>query len=175
MKDVMVDIETLGAGLNPVIVQIGACYFDRKTGYIGEKFKVNIDPVDAQRMGGILDADTVTWWLNQSREAQKSITADPKVSLVGALQAFQEFVKSADNIWSHATFDFVILNQVMRNVNVGKLPFRKARDIRTLVELSNMDPTGLSRAGTHHDALDDCKHQVKYCYYAFQELKNASG
>ena len=43
MKDVMIDFETLGNSNNAVVVQIGACYFDRKTGEIGYKFETNID------------------------------------------------------------------------------------------------------------------------------------
>ena len=43
MKDLMVDIETLGVSHDSVITQIGACYFDRNTGEIGAKFIANID------------------------------------------------------------------------------------------------------------------------------------
>jgi len=39
MKDVMLDVETLGTKSTAAIIQIGACYFDRETGEIGDKFK----------------------------------------------------------------------------------------------------------------------------------------
>jgi hypothetical protein len=171
MKDVMVDIETLGNGKNGLICQIGACYFDRETGEIGRKYKVNIDPKDAERYGCELDASTVMWWLSQSEQARKSILADPKVSLVEGLMGFHEFIKGCKTIWSHATFDFVMINESCRRMNLPPLPFRKARDIRTLVDLGKVTIKKVQRGGTHHDALDDAIYQVKYCVECFNSIK----
>lgn len=171
MKDVMVDIESLGNGKHGLICQIGACYFDRETGNIGNTYKVNIDPVDAERFGCELDARTVMWWLEQSDKARKSITQGPKVSLVEGLMGFHEFIKDCQAIWSHATFDFVMLNESCRKMNLPELPFRKARDIRTLVDLDRVTIKKEARHGVHHDALDDAIFQVKYCVKAMNNIK----
>jgi len=42
-KDIMLDIETMGIRPTSAIVQLGACYFDRITGEIGDKFFMRTD------------------------------------------------------------------------------------------------------------------------------------
>lgn len=105
MKDLMVDIECLGKGSHPVVVQIGACYFDQHSGEIGKEFIVNIDAKDAENNGATTDADTVLWWLKQSKIAIDSVFSQPSISEVEAFYALSEFWKPADRIWSHVTFD----------------------------------------------------------------------
>jgi hypothetical protein len=63
MKDVMIDFETFGKVPNKCLSQIGAVYFDRVTGELGNKFKASIDARTHQALGGAIDADTVYWWL----------------------------------------------------------------------------------------------------------------
>lgn len=174
MKDLMVDLETFGNGKNACIVQIGACYFSRHTGAIGETFKINVDARSSVKTGAEMDADTVYWWLSQSREAIDSITetANGRLSdLHFAMGEFSGFASKAENIWSHATFDFVILQETYKRLGVKpSFSHRAARDIRTLMDLSGVDAKALPRSGTHHDALDDCLHQVKYCCQAFHKI-----
>lgn len=171
MKDIMLDLETLGNGKSAAICQIGACYFDRHTGAIGETFKVNVDVASSVRAGAKLDAETVYWWLSQSDEARASILADPKVTLEQALILFNEFSSKSKEIWSHATFDFVTIMDSYKLCNINPtFSFRSARDIRTLVDLARVTTKKTERTGLHHDALEDCKHQVKYCTEAFNKL-----
>ena len=171
MKDVMVDIECFATSGTPVIVQVGACYFNRHTGEIGDEFKVNISPVDAQKYGGTLDAGTVSWWMEQSEAARNSILAKPQEPIKSALARFRQFIAPAKAVWSHATFDFVILNNVCSQLGLGKMRYGKARDIRTLVDLAQIEYKKVERDGLHHDALEDCKFQVKYCVLCFNALK----
>ncbi len=174
MKDVMIDIETLGNGKNACVVQIGACYFNRTTGEIGETFKRNISAQSAVKSGAEIDADTVLWWLKQSKDAVASITAEPQEPITDVFNALNDFLSNAKNIWSHATFDFVIIQETYKRLGI-KMKFRysAARDIRTLVDLANVhdkfDNAAL-RVGTHHDGLDDALHQVKYCVICFNKL-----
>lgn len=172
MKDMMVDLETLGNGENKCIVQIGACYFDRSTGAVGKTFKCNIDAASATKEGFQIDAPTVYWWLNQSDAARASILADPKLPIREAMANFSEFAAEAKCIWSHATFDFVTLSQTYQKLGIApKYAYRTARDIRTLMDLFNITVDKTSRQGTHHDGLDDALHQVKYCMEAFTKLE----
>lgn len=175
MKDVMIDIETFGNGKHAAIVQIGACYFDRANGNIGDTFKVNIDAVSAEKSGAQLDADTVYWWMSQSKEAIESVTVAPRIDIVEALNMLNDFLKPAVAIWSHATFDFVILTESYKRLGIKTLfHYRTARDIRTLVDLANINTKSHAfvRDGIHHDGLADCLFQVKYCVAAFQKLKS---
>lgn len=165
MKDVMIDLETFGNGKDACVVQIGACYFDRVTGEIGKKFKVNIDAESAVRSGAVIDASTVYWWLSQDQKAIQSVIADPKVSIELAFKSLNVFLENAETIWSHATFDFVIIMETFKRLEIKpSFSFRSARDIRTLTDLAEMKKENFPRdTGVHHDALDDAIYQVKYC------------
>lgn len=168
----MIDLETLGNGKNACIVQIGACEFDLETGEIGKTFKVNIDAESAVRSGADLDPQTVYWWLSQSREAIDSITAQPRIDINEAFTQLNEFLKDAKQIWSHATFDFVIVMETFKRLNIKtSFHYRTARDIRTLMSLGNVTVDKVIRTGLHHDGLEDAKHQVKYCAQAYRKLR----
>jgi len=170
MNDVMIDIETLGIRPTSVITQIGACYFDRNTGEIGDTFIRNLNVQEALKWGLTIDWKTVEWWYLQE---QRSWLEKPMV-FTKALGELHPFVKKAKYIWSHSTFDIPILANAY-NVIGSYLPFhyRQTRDIRTLTHLaghqrnkSKVDPNDKT-----HNALDDCIYQVKYCVECFNKLK----
>ncbi len=168
----MVDLESLGTGKNCCIVQIGACYFDRATGEIGETFKVNIDARTAVAEGADLDADTVYWWLKQSPEAIASITTAPLVPIREALEQFNTFMVNAKYFWSHATFDFVAITETYKRLKLKpSFSYKSARDIRTLIDIFNISTNDTVRTTLHHDGLGDALHQVKYCMEAFRRLE----
>lgn len=168
----MIDLETFGVNKQAVIVQIGACYFDRDTGEIGETFKINVDPVSAVKAGCKMDPQTVCWWLGQSDAARASVLSEPKLDIRTAMVQLNQFLSPAKNIWSHATFDFVIVMEVLSLLDITpKFRYTAARDIRTLSHLTGNKKFDGNREGTHHDALDDCKHQVKYCVVALNSLR----
>lgn len=171
MFDVMLDLETLGNGKNKCIIQIGACYFNRETGEIGETFKVNVDARSHVAKGAELDADTVYWWLSQSKEAIDSVIAEPKLDVVEAFNQLNLFLEKAKAVWSHATFDFVTIQETFKQLGIKPLfHYRVARDLRTIVDAGKISIAKQVREGTHHDALDDCKFQVKYCVAALNKI-----
>jgi hypothetical protein len=168
LKRVMIDFETFGNGKHACIVQIGACYFDPTSlngqgSVFADGLKIQVDAEDAMRNGAEMDASTVYWWLQQSPEAQRSVTATPRVGEYAALQQLNEYLTPADEIWSHATFDFVILMEALkrRGIKPG-FSYRAARDIRTLTALPPVIENAVQREGTHHDALDDAVFQARY-------------
>lgn len=168
--DMMVDIETLGTGPNSVITQIGACYFDRNTGEIGETFLVNIRIQDCLDKGLIVDGGAIKFWFEQDH---KDFLEAP-IDLGKALGHFKQFCKKDAIVWAHATFDFPRIAEAYRTIKQS-LPYsyRNTRDIRTLVDLSNVPYKKYKREGVHHNALDDCKYQVLYCCECFKALKGA--
>ena len=167
---VMIDFETFGNGKNACVVQIGAVWFDLTTGLTGQSFSCNIDAEDAVRNGAQIDASTVYWWLQQSEAARKSIGGQGiKESL--AFNQFNTFLQGAEEVWSHATFDFVILTETLKRLGIKpNFHYRAARDIRTLLSLSPSKKEVL-RDGTHHNGLDDSMYQVKYCHEAWKALQ----
>jgi hypothetical protein len=173
MKDVMLDFETFGNGKNAAVCQVGAVYFDRRTGETGASLKINIDAESAEESGAALDASTVYWWLSQSPEAIASVIAEPRIPIRDAFQTLDSFLSNADGIWSHATFDFVILQETVKRLGMKPtFKYKAARDIRTLVDLAGINTKSpeFVRDGVHHDALADCYFQIKYCVAALQAL-----
>jgi len=173
MKRIMIDLETLGNGVNACVVQIGACDFDGEN-----QFKRNIDPADAQRNGAEIDGGTVMWWLQQEQAARDSICAKfvPAVSERQAFHELNDYLADADEIWSHATFDFVIVMNCLRRLVIKpKFSYRAARDIRTLNALAGKQHhhDQVVRTDVAHDALADAIYQVGYCKMAIEKVMGA--
>lgn len=173
MNKAMIDLETFGTGTNACVVQIGACYFDEQ-GNIGKSLKMNVDGIDSQKNGGVIDASTIYWWLEQSEEARKGISNkifNNSYAEKYAWECLNSFLSEAKEIWSHATFDFVIMTEAFKRLQLKPtFHYRAARDIRTLLSVTNYQKK-LQRVGVHHDALDDCKFQVAYCTDAMRSFK----
>ncbi|EFW55075.1 enzyme; Degradation of DNA [Shigella boydii ATCC 9905] len=62
----MIDLETMGKNPDAPIISIDAIFFDPQTGDMGPEFSKTID---LETAGGVIDRDTIKWWLKQSREA----------------------------------------------------------------------------------------------------------
>jgi exodeoxyribonuclease VIII len=171
MDAVMIDFETFGNGENKCLCQVGAVYFDERTGELGKEFYTNIDAGSHVKWGAVMDAQTVYWWLAQSEAARASILAEPRQDIVIAMEGLNNFLSGAKKIWSHATFDFVALVDTMKMVGIKpNFSYRSARDIRTLVDLAGTRVDATKREGVHHDGLADAKHQVKYVVAALNAL-----
>lgn len=170
MKDVMIDIETLGTRPDAMIIQIGAVYFDRETGETGPGFSANIDSSSfADKFSA--DYATVKWWFEQEEKARSLVMEHP-TDLMEAISSLYDFLNKPDVcLWSHATFDIPILMHAFDVAHI-KFPvhYRKMRDIRTLMDLSLPGKSKVERFGVHHNALDDCKYQVAYCVEAMQQI-----
>ena len=172
MKDLMLDLETMGSNYGSVITQIGACYFDRYSGEIGERFSVNADMHDAVREGFVIEPGAVKFWLGQPG---RSFLENP-LPLRDALELYRSFARGAECIWSHSTFDFSMIQDACHRLRIKPVhAYRKTKDIRTLMELADthkLDDT--MNPESAHDALSDCLYQVQYCVKAFNVLKNQS-
>ena len=171
MKDLMLDIETLGCGEYSPIIQVGACYFNRENGEIGKEFLISIDLVDAVNYGKP-DGDTIRWWMSQDPNVIKQVingTSKLKV----ALENFKVFAEAAECIWSHSTFDFVIVTNAMKILGLKGLGYRRGRDIRTLVDLAGSQKDDVAPNDNAHNALSDCKHQVAYVVKALNKINDS--
>lgn len=172
MKDIMIDIETLGTRTSSVVVQIGAVYFDRETGEIGETFKANLRHEPEYFDEFTTDYETLRWWLRQSTEAQQSIVDEEHLwSAAQAVADCADFLRNGTYLWCHATFDEPILRNMFRVYGV-KFPvaYKNVRDIRTLMDLARHTGHHQVRDGVYHDALDDATFQVGYCVDAMERL-----
>lgn len=173
MKDLMVDLETLGKKADSVILQIGAIYFDRHTGKLGRRFKLNIDLDDSLDNGFTVDADTIFWWINQSEEARKSITDNITIDVIDAIDEFNDFVDNDAILWCHASFDYPMIKHHLSTFGIkSNINFRNVRDLRTIVNLAKVDYKNMERTELKHDTIGDCQFQIRYVVECFERMKN---
>jgi hypothetical protein len=182
MKDLMVDLETMGDGPRAAIVSIGAVRFDLKTGDVGAFLHEPVSLVDSVRLGLEMTPGTVLWWMKQSPEAQASWNVQhPKLLAAGLgilTRLVGEGTARATTVWANApTFDCVILKNAYQACGLP-VPWKHytERCMRTLVDLASdtgFDPKATTRKGTAHSALDDCYHQIEVCCRAYRHLHGA--
>ncbi|EFJ7561716.1 exonuclease [Escherichia coli] len=173
----MIDLETMGKNSDAPIISIGAIFFDPQTGDMGPEFSKTID---LETAGGVIDRDTIKWWLKQSREAQSAIMTD-EIPLDDALLQLREFIDENSgeffvHVWGNgANFDNTILRRSYERQGIP-CPWRyyNDRDVRTIVELGkaiDFDArTAIPFEGERHNALDDARYQAKYVSAIWQKL-----
>jgi DNA polymerase III epsilon subunit-like protein len=165
MTSVMLDLETMGNSPNAAIIAIGAVEFDPESHTIGKKFYTIIDLASSVDAGGIIDADTVLWWLKQSDEARAALTDGITTSIVQALQQFQKWCASLGNkkdliVWGNgANFDNVILKSAFDRLEMA-VPWHYWNDrcYRTVKSLNPDIP--LQPFGIKHTAISDAENQA---------------
>ena len=173
----MIDLETMGKNPDAPIISIGAIFFDPQTGDMGPEFSKTID---LETAGGVIDRDTIKWWLKQSREAQSAVMTD-EIPLDDALLQLREFIDENSGeffvqVWGNgANFDNTILRRSYERQGIP-CPWRyyNDRDVRTIVELGkaiDFDArTAIPFEGERHNALDDARYQAKYVSVIWQKL-----
>lgn len=166
MKDVMVDLETMGSGPMAAIISIGAVEFDPVSGLIGESFYEVVNLKSSVENGGIIDPDTVMWWLGQSGAARLAVRSEA-VSVETALMRFGAWLSGCApcnelRVWGNgADFDNVILATAFDRAGIVRpWKFWNNRCYRTMKSLHKDVP--LVRTGTHHNALDDARTQAEH-------------
>lgn len=174
MRDLMIDVETLGSRPGSVILSIGAVYFDAETGELGKEFYAAIKPSSCIEAGLTTDIETMLWWMNQPPEAQDAAFSGDRF-LAGALGEFGLFAVSGQpsRVWAKPpSFDLVLLEAAMRACKLSPpWHFRTHRDCRTLFDI-----TGVSQptVGVAHNALDDAKSQAAGVIEAYRSLAAAA-
>jgi hypothetical protein len=174
---VMVDLETLGTSSRKVLTAIAAVHFDLKTGETFDSFHVNIDIQSCIDAGLEIDGNTLRWWVTQSEEARKRMFDPEPVSLSKALFDFTQWyegnVGRSANIWGNsARFDLGILEDAYLALGKGTpWPFYMEKDVRTLVGFNMEIKENEEFAGTPHDPVADCYHQIKYCHKTYNAIQ----
>ena len=173
MRNIMVDLETLGTKPDAVILSIGAVFFDADN--LGKEFHRVLTIEDQQQVGRVIDPQTVEWWGSQS-EAARAIFTAPNVATAQGLDEFTAFCGDENiSVWGNgADFDCVLLGSLYESFK-RKRPwsYSKNRCHRTHKNTLKLPPgaTGPARLGTHHNALDDAKYQALQLQHLFKHGK----
>ncbi len=174
MKDLMIDIETLGTHSDAAILSIGAAMFDRHTGEIGDTFHRRCKP-DLERRS--MTFDTFRFWMEQGDEARLGLFDDEAPSLAWILGDLHAFWKhncdDETTVWAMPpSFDLVILEDALQQEEFECLwPHWQTRCMRTLCDIAGIAKEDRVKAEVAHDALADAIAQAKTAALAFQRIK----
>lgn len=185
MKDIMLDIETLGQRNDPVVFQVAAIQFDRWTGDTGLEFECVIDIQDSLKWGFAIKADTLDWWMQYPELFRKITGREDKKFVHQFLAEFSQWigkvsvsanVKSSGelSLWGDSSFDQAHIEAMYHKFNfVCAIPFHKFRDYRTMKSLAysfELEIDWTWTDGEQHNALDDARHQIKILHQIYDQL-----
>lgn len=165
MKNVMVDLETLGTTADSVIMSIGAVKFDLDSNkFDDEGFYASISIDSNIALGRKPSESTIIWWLDQTVEA-KAVFTEPKQQLETALQGLSEWLGHNKRcVWSNgADFDIPMLAHAYAQFGLEPpWQFWNSRCVRTYKSLPAAARVPKPSNTLAHNALADAVAQVKY-------------
>ena len=163
--DTMIDLETLSATPDAVILQIAAVKFDPFDDYLER----GVGTAELPCLNLLVDVDTqpgrnvsessMQWWSQQDPQIQDRVfAAQGRVAFADAMQQTHRFIwNSSGRIWAQGTsFDISILEHAYRSLD-QPYPWQywQARDARTVMDLCRVDLPPAT-----HDAVEDCFRQI---------------
>lgn len=183
--DIMVDLETLGTGVDATVFQIAACSFDITTGEILGQFNLT---ADISKEPVHVDGSTLQWWLNTNKELLATLLNSGSVSEEALFTEFRSWLEhpiedSNEDVeiylWGNGIlFDNNIIRAHMEKYGI-KYPifYRNDRDLRTLLELASLK-SGVPEKDlrnsfqlentTAHDAYDDVRNQINIAHNCYK-------
>lgn len=173
---VMLDLETWGTKPGSAIRSIAAVTFNFEGALVSAAyFYRNITDASCIDAGLKRDERTVAWWAKQDVSAQDALLVDQQ-PLKEVMKDFSIWWRNralGGYVWAQgAGFDPVLWEAACGAVDyVVPWDFRDVRDTRTLYDLAKLDAKKIKFEGERHNALDDCRYQIKCCRAAYQILK----
>lgn len=170
--NIMLDLECLGLRTSSApIVAIGAVCFDPATDTVGRECYYRIRLASACRYGGVIEPDTVLWWLRQSDAARAEITGTG-MDLQDALRSFSAWVEEQRDesvggsitVWGDgADFDNALLKETYLRLGMS-VPWKysESRCYRTLKNMRPDIPAVVSADVIEHSALCDARVQASH-------------
>ena len=158
MKNLMIDLETMGTSTDSAITSIAAVEFD-ETG-TGKKFYRKVSLASSVEAGLQMDVSTILWWMENDKNEARAEMISGTTSLKEALLELSSFISVMDmRVWGNgADFDNVLLANAYRKCGiVVPWNFRNNRCFRTLKSLF---PSPATVKGIKHSALDDAINQA---------------
>ncbi|WP_163059811.1 3'-5' exonuclease [Acidithiobacillus ferrooxidans] len=180
MNHIMIDIETLSRKLGAVVLSIGAVAFDPDSNRLGETFSIRLPAQEQIDKGGLVEMETVLWWMGQSLEARNAAFQGPCAPTVAhGLGKFSRFLQRvlAGNlrVWSNGpSFDSAQLQLLFDRFGVPwPVKYNADRDCRTIFELAYPgERVPVPDDGTvQHDALADAVWQARAVQACVRKLR----
>lgn len=178
MKDMMIDIETLGRESNCIITSVGACVFDVDTCRVDTGATFHCYVRWGNQDGRVVETQTLQWWMQQAN-FENEMTNEPRFPLQIVLGYLTDYIKrtKVERVWAKGiAFDFGVLKNAYKMYST-RVPwhFRDEMDARVIYHLGKM--IGLhprERDSTEHDALADAIYQAWYVVEVLSTIQKMS-
>lgn len=179
MKNLMVDIETLGVRPYAVILRIAAVEFDIQTGVTGKIFDKKISINSCRNIGLQVESNTTAWWCKQILDSNEGLelflnTTNGLESIDNVLIKLKQFVTEGNyhTFWGNSnSFDLGLLANAFEKVGIDKpWIYSQERDVRTIVGLRPEIKEHWQWSGVAHNPVDDCKNQIGYLVETLNSL-----
>lgn len=170
MRDIMIDIETLGTSPGSAIISIGAVAFDARTALIGDEYFVAISAESAVEAGLSINPKTVSWWMKQA-DAARAEAFSGTASLIEGLSGLASMIfrEDPERVWAKPPmFDLTLLESAYGKLDLPTpWHYRTPRDLRTLLDLSGVE---IEQTPNKHRALDDAIVQANAVIDSYRRL-----
>jgi exodeoxyribonuclease VIII len=182
MKNVMIDIETLGTTPNSCILQVAAVMWDN-FGRIDEGISFDLSVTEQVNLGRKIDSRTVSWWMDGkvSPEVRQSVLGRSEtLRFHDGMEKLNDYIGSAYgdkggiNVWANPPqFDISIIRSAMESCSIIPVwQHWEERDLRTLRNVcKECNITFEKKNESHHSALSDAKHQAEEVIHLMKGLK----
>ena len=177
--NLMLDLETAGIRQDGIILSIAIVPFNPNPAEpvpeVDSYYEV-INMISCWLEGDKPDEDTQQWWMRQDHRAKHELLSRQGTLVRTAIrEAYNYLAYLAEQyelvVWSQGIdFDFPILEHAIKKyVEPKEMPYQywNKRDVRTILKWCDVDYRNIERTGTAHNALDDCRTQIKNVQAAY--------
>ena len=173
MKNVMIDVESLGTTADAVIMSIGAVRFDLDSEQIDDAgFYASISVDSNLALNRRISEDTLLWWLKQPSDAQQ-VFHESKQTLAVALTDFCDWLgDDSSYLWSNgADFDLPMVAHALTQCGM-EIPWKfwNNRCFRTYKNLPGAKDVRAPNTGVKHNALSDAYSQARTAQIIHRKL-----
>lgn len=175
---IMLDMETCALEENSAILSIALMPFAIDGSTAPDPLYMVVDTMSCF-MAGMSMTSSQEWWTQQSPAVRMELLKSKKESIDTVFREIHSYLSAlAENhelvMWSRGlNFDIPKLEYCYRRFVEKPLPYNywNVADVRTALRMSGINPHDIEFVGTKHNALDDCRHQIKLVQAAFDKIK----
>ena len=176
---IMLDMETCALEENAAILSIALMPFSMDGSAVPEPLYLVVDTMSCF-MAGMAMTSSQEWWVKQEAAAKAELLRAEKVSIAEVFREIDGYLSALAEeytlvIWSRGiNFDLPKFEYCYRRFVEKPLPYNywSVADVRTALRMAGINHHDFAFEGTRHNALDDCRHQIKMIQAAKQLIGN---
>lgn len=176
--NIMVDLETASTKENAAILSWAMVpFFTDGTEFTDmEDFYRVVSLTSCFFAGMDVDKDTQDWWMKQEPKAKSPFLHAEDENIHGvAMEAYTWLSNLAEKydlyMWARGLdFDIPKMEWCFRKFVERPLPYKYSHkmDVRTVLKFMQIDQSQFEMQGVKHNALDDCKHDIRMIQEAYK-------